>query len=405
MDLDILADELLPHEGGERMFIAGENCRRIQEIYESEDIATPLIATTFWQAFIFSQAFTNLFFPFSEEGYGRFFPDIYRYPELYKRPYPYHKIYLPGELFPYLYEGPPSIVLSHGTEITKRYDLVVFLPSRNRIEYPRVINHVRISRQSIRSGWSRFLRSPSNPFQRTRRRTTGRQRLRSRDAAALAKYGAGAAIEAYEAQPFGIIFAHTPQLVPSKGVLVNAALPSQAMKVCENKDDEAVATVGVVSKNRNGKVGVTTALHALSGRRKRVWVGDHKGTVLTKDTWSDSCFIKVDEPSVMGVRGSNGPLIGRTPRSNEDVTFEGISSGKTGTIVIGWDPRLPYFEKNSQFTVITKPVTAPGDSGAALIDSDNKILGFAYSRTGFGEKVEFAAWIWAQSVFANHKLL
>jgi hypothetical protein len=404
MDLDKLADELLPKDGGERMSIAGENCRWIQEVYESEDIANPLIATTFWQAFIFSQEFANLVFRFSEGDYGPFFPEIYRYPEVYKQFYPDYKIYLPEMRFRDFYEGPTSIVLSHGTEITKRYDLIVFLPSRNTIQNPHVVNHVRISRQDIQDGWSKFLRSHSNTFQGPRKRITGRQR--SRELNALLEYGAGAAIEAYEAQPFGVVFVPMPQLFRTKGVVVNAALPSQAMKVCEkNKEAEALATVGIISRNKSGKVGVTTALHALSGKRKRVWVGDYQGTVLTRDTWSDSCFIRVQDPSIMAVRGSKGPLIGKTPRSNEDVTFEGISSGKVSTIVIGWDPRLPYFERHSQFTVLTKPVTAPGDSGAALIDTDNNILGFAYSRTGFGERVEFAAWIWAQSVFANHNLL
>src|SRR5689334_22994568 len=175
MDLDKLGDELLPKDGGERMSIAGENCRRIQEVYESEEIANPLIATTFWQAFIFSQEFTDLVFRFSEGGYGPFFPEIYRYPEVYKR-YPY-KFYLPEEEARYFYEGPTSIVLSHGTETTKRYDLIVFLPSGN-IKDPHVVNRVRINRQDIQNGWSKFLRAHSNTFQGPRKRITGRQRPR-----------------------------------------------------------------------------------------------------------------------------------------------------------------------------------------------------------------------------------
>jgi S1-C subfamily serine protease len=81
-----------------------------------------------------------------------------------------------------------------------------------------------------------------------------------------------------------------------------------------------------------------------------------------------------------------------------------VTSGKKDTLVTGWDPRLPRCEKNGQYVVITEPDTNPGDSGAALIDSDDKPVGFARKRTGFGEKIEFAEWIWARSVLDAHGL-
>jgi hypothetical protein len=55
--------------------------------------------------------------------------------------------------------------------------------------------------------------------------------------------------------------------------------------------------------------------------------------------------------------------------------------------------------------VYTNADTAPGDSGAALIDEeDDSILGFARRRSGFGSKVGYSSWVWAWQVYMAHKL-
>lgn len=74
------------------------------------------------------------------------------------------------------------------------------------------------------------------------------------------------------------------------------------------------------------------------------------------------------------------------------------------TIVIGWSPDVPFPFPGSQLKVLTKAVTAPGDSGTALIDESNHVPGFSFFRTGFNAKMEFAAWIWAESVYDIHSL-
>jgi len=33
------------------------------------------------------------------------------------------------------------------------------------------------------------------------------------------------------------------------------------------------------------------------------------------------------------------------------------------------------------------------------MDGIDNVLGFSFFRTGFGEEVEFSAWIWAESVY------
>jgi hypothetical protein len=56
-------------------------------------------------------------------------------------------------------------------------------------------------------------------------------------------------------------------------------------------------------------------------------------------------------------------------------------------------------DPNLQLTVRTDDVTIGGDSGAALIDSDDYILGFAYSRSAVSAPAAYSSWIWADAVF------
>jgi hypothetical protein len=59
-DLSQLADELLGAEGGGQLQDAGPSSKYLYVAVGSEVHASPLIATTFWQAFIASQSFPNL---------------------------------------------------------------------------------------------------------------------------------------------------------------------------------------------------------------------------------------------------------------------------------------------------------------------------------------------------------
>lgn len=175
-------------------------------------------------------------------------------------------------------------------------------------------------------------------------------------------------------------------------------------------DDQNVrSTVGITAINEKGIKGITIALHALGpnvSAGKQVTVNGLQGTVQSFDPVTDNCFVEVDCNSLgQSFRGRRGPLIGITPRVNEAVVFDGIGSGPQQTRITGFDPNVfmiyPFL---TQERVYTAPVTAPGDSGAALIDDSDNIIGFSYYRTGLGAMVEHAAWIWAHSVFRAHNL-
>jgi hypothetical protein len=48
-----------------------------------------------------------------------------------------------------------------------------------------------------------------------------------------------------------------------------------------------------------------------------------------------------------------------------------------------------------QLKVQTRPDTDRGDSGSALIDADDRVVGFAFEKTAFDDWPQFTDWIWA----------
>ena len=175
------------------------------------------------------------------------------------------------------------------------------------------------------------------------------------------------------------------------------------------------ATAGVLASNRQGHVGVTTALHGLRQAVARVvpgatqaFVGGVSGVVDSIDEISDSAFIALgpDNPSTLlpgPAMAVAGPLSGLSPRERDVTTFT-VASGPKQAYVTGWDKDIPFVRPFSQLRVYTTPATSPGDSGVALLDSDGRVLGFAFYRTGLGEPIEYSAWVWADSVYYVHGL-
>jgi hypothetical protein len=96
--------------------------------------------------------------------------------------------------------------------------------------------------------------------------------------------------------------------------------------------------------------------------------------------------------------------MGVSPRANERASFEGKASGPRVATIVGWDLSIFSNVRSNQRKVLTNPSTEPGDSGAALVDTVDNIIGFSFFRTGIGEQIEFSAWIWADSVYQAHGL-
>jgi hypothetical protein len=101
--------------------------------------------------------------------------------------------------------------------------------------------------------------------------------------------------------------------------------------------------------------------------------------------------------------GLKGPLR-KTPREPGPAFFDGAKSGLTTTIITTHDPAIIDPQPDELCRVYTDADTAPGDSGAALIDEDDFIAGFARRRSGYNSLVQYSSWVWAEQVYMAHDL-
>jgi hypothetical protein len=168
------------------------------------------------------------------------------------------------------------------------------------------------------------------------------------------------------------------------------------------------STAGAVVRDAKGRPGVTAALHGINGKTSALCIGNavevdgKAGTVRDADLVSDSCFIEID-PLPGPHRTTAGPLRGVSPRQYETVSFTGPKSASAKAVVQGWSPDIPLVMSNNQLKVFTDNVANPGDSGAALLDSNGQILGFCFYRSNTAPPY-YSAWMWADSVFTALKL-
>jgi hypothetical protein len=349
MELSMLADKYLGHHGGVDFLSAGSFACRVHEVTRSETATTPLIASVFWQAFLASPAAVRA-------------------------------LELAGASPLALTRG-EAFIIRHGAN-WPRHDLIILDPEFNLSEPG--IAKAEATNNELAEGWDRFRssRRAFSPQLETLIRRAGLDSV--------------LAVEASNVQSFGVIVMRPPKLE-----FTHCPLPAWEVVA---QPGGIRSTAGVIAKDISGRIGLTVALHAVPISANRVTVNGMLGSLVSRDAVSDSCFIEVQTCPIPPARGLSGPLSGITPRAYEQVSFEGVASGMVSTIVTGWSPDLPFTQPYSQLKVLTKPDTNPGDSGAALIDGTDHILGFSFYRTGFNASVEFSSWIWAESVFEAHGL-
>lgn len=211
-------------------------------------------------------------------------------------------------------------------------------------------------------------------------------------------------------QSFSIVIAPMPDTI-----LTNST-SSPSCGIVLEQGSEPVSTGGVFTTDHKGVFGVTAALHGVipdpnklidlfneQGAAcvigKRVYINNIEGIIRKADLITDSCFIEIDRNSVPKLDNQAGPLKDKGPYRSESVRFEGQVSKLQKTVVTEVDIGIPFISRGEQAKIYTHAVTNPGDSGAALINDDNYILGFSYSRTGLGAPIEFAEWMWAHSIY------
>ena len=100
--------------------------------------------------------------------------------------------------------------------------------------------------------------------------------------------------------------------------------------------------------------------------------------------------------------GVTGPCSNRAPSPAEPVRFDGAGSGTLiQTNVQSHDSGILRRRATVQLKVQTPASTNAGDSGCALIDSDDYVLGFGFEQSAFGESPQLTDWIWADNALAS----
>jgi hypothetical protein len=197
---------------------------------------------------------------------------------------------------------------------------------------------------------------------------------------------------------FGIAVARAPEQMETCSL-------SPAVAVIDD-DNEVLATLGTVLHTRKFGWIATTADHAVPQNATSVKVGNSSLRVMRRHKESDSCLLEI-APALFKEheqKGLGGPLRGLPPMQYAPVTFFGGSSMHALTRIHGYDTSIIDPQADEMSKIYTDADTAPGDSGAALIDSQDKILGFSLRRSRYDAPIRFSVWVWAEQVYMAHSL-
>lgn len=163
-----------------------------------------------------------------------------------------------------------------------------------------------------------------------------------------------------------------------------------------------ISTAGALVRDIEGRVGVTACFHGTGAVGTVVKLGFSDCRVALAAELHDTVFLPLPNGvNLPELYANGGPLINRPPWETEKVSFWGRTSGVIETTVTSTDKGLPMVRPGKQMCVQTKPDTEEGDSGAALVNQFDNLIGFAFQRTAFGEPIEFTDWIWAAAALSG----
>ena len=200
---------------------------------------------------------------------------------------------------------------------------------------------------------------------------------------------------------FGVAIVNAPREVPTC-----ALSPAVSLQSASN---DPVATLGSFLTNvEEAAVDTclaTTANHALDRRSRTLTIDGAALEVVRRHNRSDSCLVRVHRSLLDGRQQSGlaGPLHS-TPSLYSYATFDGAASGVTRTRITSFDTAIVDPQPDEMCRVYTAADTARGDSGAALIDENDFIVGFAWRRSRYDARVQFSSWVWAEQVYLAHRL-
>jgi hypothetical protein len=345
MDLATMADKYLWDEQGVDLSHCGPGAQAMHEAINNEAYTLPFLATLFWRCYLESTAFKLTMHMLKASRAAMRDREAY--------------------------------VVRHG-QGGSRYDLVLLDPDF--VHDEPVARQVKPSRVDIRDGWRKVTRSGSGQWETP----WGLLDL---------GWAPDAVDELSRVHEVGVIVAPKP-------TLQYTGCPSPAWKIVTDLD--TVGTAGAIATDADGRIGVTAALHTLS-RATEVRVDGRQGTITAKDEVTESGFVQIPNLKPPSERvGLAGLLTRVAPAQGIEVGFDGVTSGKRPTTLVGWHPSILTPESSLRNNkCLTTPDTEVGDSGAGLIDSEDHVLGFASYRTVPGAVTEFSAWVWGHHVFRN----
>jgi Dyp-type peroxidase family len=347
LDLAALMD-LCVGPGQGKSLAKGATGRKLVALLGSEERASPMIGAVFWQAVLTSNLRSHLGIRQGDD------------------------------------DSQLLVVVTHGSG-WPRHNLLV-LDDRYDEPEPTVVP-VRPSVNDLRDGARRFfdeyLASP------------GRRTSVGPVISKIAHLAPDLAIEAEDAGAFHCVFAKRPTTIRT------ASVPDRSLSV------NGSASVGVMALDIEARNGVTTARHAVVSESQAQSIGmsvaieGAQGTVVAEDVLTDSSFIQVGPADGWcGFTRVKGPLKGVLPGTGSRTTFrQRASRDVMSTTFIAHTPELPFWRPGVQSRVFTKADTIPGDSGTALVDEAENVVGFAHDRTGLDQPIQFSGWVWAESVF------
>jgi hypothetical protein len=183
-----------------------------------------------------------------------------------------------------------------------------------------------------------------------------------------------------------IVRTRQPRMVPLCAPTPHVAIQSGAK----------LSTVGVFCHDADGELGITACYHGTGPTGTLVTINERRYQVKRDSTVQDIVFIPLYRGfNLPPVRGSAGLLTGREPAKADHVKFDGAANQNRSTRIFGTDAGLLRARPTIMLKLQTDPDTDEGDSGCALIDESDRVLGFAFERTAYDDYPQFTDWIWA----------
>jgi hypothetical protein len=166
-----------------------------------------------------------------------------------------------------------------------------------------------------------------------------------------------------------------------------------------------VSTAGVFCHDAEETLGVTACYHGTGPEGTEVTVGNRKCRIKRDCEVQDIVFIPLGEGFAMPqLVGRLGVLEDREPARSDRVHFDGATNQNKATRIFGADAGILRARPTIMLKLQTDPDTDQGDSGCALLDDRDRVLGFAFERTAYDDHPQFTDWIWAANALRALKV-